>query len=52
MCTMRPREVDMPNSVTQLNLTPIFEWYVVCRGHGKQTEKTCLQKKLDCMLKI
>ena len=36
----------MPNSVTSLNQTPIFEWYVVRRGSNVEYQKgiICLEE--------
>ena len=38
----------MPNSVSDLNQTPIFEWYVVWCGSTKDNKKVpCVQKRLS-----
>ena len=45
-------KVDMPNSITALNGTPIFEWYVVLVWLQEQTPKRRVLKELDRVLKI
>jgi hypothetical protein len=35
-------EVDMPNLITYLNDTPLFEGYVVRRDSRKRHQKTCI----------
>ena len=38
-------KVDVPNSVTYLNRTPIFEWYVdKCGSKNGYQKNMCLQK--------
>ena len=44
--------VDVPNPVTYLKQTPLFEWYVVRCGPKTDAKKTCVLKKLNYMLKI
>ena len=46
-------KVDVPNSVTYLHWTPIFEWYVDWCGSQNTYQKgdTCGYNILDCMLK-
>ena len=39
--------VDMPNSITYLDQTPIFEWYLVSVAPRTDTRKTCVLKRLD-----
>ena len=45
-----PKVVDVLNSVTSLNRTPMFEWYVVWYGSKNGYQKTCVLKRLDCVL--
>jgi len=46
-------KVEMPNSITYLKQTPLFPWYMVkCVTPRTETKKTCVEKRLDYMLKI
>ena len=39
-------KVDVLNSVTYLNRTPIFEWYVIrCGSENKHQKDMCLKKE-------
>ena len=44
-------KVDMPNSMTTLNHTPIFECYVVWCGSKNKYQKILSSKRLDYVLK-
>ena len=50
LCVSLQRKVDVPNSVTFLNQTPIFEWYVMWCGSKNGSKKTRGWKKLDYVL--
>ena len=40
------REVDVPNSVSNLKWTPIFEWFMVGCESKKNNNKTCVEKEI------
>ena len=45
-------KVDEPKSNMATIWTPIFEWCVVRCESKKRHKKTCVQKGLECVLKI
>ena len=49
---LKSYRVDVSNLVTNLNQTSVFECCVVREAPRTNTRKTCVQKRLDHMLKI
>ena len=48
-----PSKINMPNSMTYLSLSPILEWcMVMCEPKNGYQKDACLERKLDCVLKI
>jgi hypothetical protein len=44
--------IDVPNSVSGVKGTPIFEWCMVGVNLRMDTRKTSVEKRLEDMLKI